>query len=74
MQATAFAGANVSGKRVAVASTRRCSHVVRAAVAVPAQVCAPSATTPLLALTSGTSRLMQRSIGVLAVQSSEASW
>eukprot|EP00882_Tetradesmus_deserticola_P001506 GHRQ01001626.1.p1 GENE.GHRQ01001626.1~~GHRQ01001626.1.p1 ORF type:complete len:225 (+),score=99.63 GHRQ01001626.1:139-813(+) len=37
MQATAFAGANVSGKRIAVASTRRCSHVVRAAVAVPAQ-------------------------------------
>ncbi|KAF6263644.1 chaperonin 10 kd subunit-domain-containing protein [Scenedesmus sp. NREL 46B-D3] len=37
MQATAFAGANVSGKRVAVASARRCSHVVRAAVAVPAQ-------------------------------------
>ncbi|WIA08589.1 hypothetical protein OEZ86_011180 [Tetradesmus obliquus] len=37
MQATAFAGANVSSKRVAVASGRRCSHVVRAAVAVPAQ-------------------------------------
>lgn len=38
MQATSFAGASVSGKRVAFGSARRCSHVVQAAVAVPTQV------------------------------------
>ena len=38
MQATSFSGASVSSKRVAFSSTRRCSHVVQAATALPTQV------------------------------------
>jgi len=37
MHATSFAGASVSSKRVAFSPAGRCSHVVQAAVAVPAQ-------------------------------------
>eukprot|EP00879_Flechtneria_rotunda_P006896 GHRR01007242.1.p1 GENE.GHRR01007242.1~~GHRR01007242.1.p1 ORF type:complete len:223 (+),score=68.64 GHRR01007242.1:62-730(+) len=37
MQATSFAGANVGNKRIVTASTRRCSHVIRASVAIPQQ-------------------------------------
>lgn len=38
MQATAFAGASISGQRLAFKPARRCSHVAAAGVAVPAQV------------------------------------
>lgn len=55
MHATSFAGASVSSKRVAFSTAGRCSHVVQAAVAVPAQVSAQNSSSS----SSSTSWLLQ---------------